>query len=422
MAPSGSPSAEGLETADRWLERLPLPQRPPAPQPTDAGSAISSVASRHGEAGLGLERRFRERDGLGDEPFYEAKNATLELSLDVALTWSRGLYRIELALLHDRVAALQPKRILDAGCEQGLVTCFIASTLPDAQVVGIDRSAAAITRGGELAALTGTDNASFNRCDLSTESPAGEPYDLILTSRSILGQAVRLPADEPAELLTGSVPADPDWRAQAMAVAGRLAVVADDHCRLITLERGGMTAIFRWFKVLAGVGFRFDRDQSATIATDEPGAAGQLLRMVEAVRESPGGGTGPDSLSAAWLLTALSPPVKLEDGVVLSGPAAESTALSAPLRVPVICCEWQGTGDSTGELERAELWELEGGSLLELRARTGDAREVRIHGPGARDQAIARLRRELDGIHGSTPVLAVPPLLGAAGEGPKAIG
>ena len=82
-------------------------------------------------------------------PLYEAKNASLDLSLDIASRFDGDFSRKYLKwFLGEGFGA--PKSILDIGCESGLLTCFYASVYPDAEVLGIDRCMTAIARAEEL--------------------------------------------------------------------------------------------------------------------------------------------------------------------------------------------------------------------------------------------------------------------------------
>ena len=74
----------------------------------------------------------------------------------------------------------QDKKILDVGCDCGIVTCFLARCCPDAEVIGIDRSANAVARARELAEKLGVTNVRFER---STLKDVRETYDVVFCSR-----------------------------------------------------------------------------------------------------------------------------------------------------------------------------------------------------------------------------------------------
>jgi len=72
-----------------------------------------------------------------------------------------------------RLFGLRPRsavssRVLEIGCGDGGNALSLAQTLPEATVVGIDASAGAIARGGELAAAAGIENLQLHCLDLQT--------------------------------------------------------------------------------------------------------------------------------------------------------------------------------------------------------------------------------------------------------------
>ena len=54
-----------------------------------------------------------------------------------------------------------PAQVLDLGCENGVLTCFIASIWPDSTVIGVDRSGPAIVAARALSDKLGLKNVSF---------------------------------------------------------------------------------------------------------------------------------------------------------------------------------------------------------------------------------------------------------------------
>jgi SAM-dependent methyltransferase len=58
-----------------------------------------------------------------------------------------------------------PSDVLDLGCENGVLTCLYATLWPDAKVIGLDRSAAAVVAARELANRLGLQNVFFEQSD-----------------------------------------------------------------------------------------------------------------------------------------------------------------------------------------------------------------------------------------------------------------
>jgi len=121
------------------------------------------------------------------ERLYRAKNANWDLSRDVTSQHAGRQYANYLSLF---VAAKEPpaaKRILDIGCDNGIVTCFYASQFPDAEVLGIDRCAEGIACAEHLVRTLGLKNVVFIHGDAfasGLESRYAEGCDLVAMTLS----------------------------------------------------------------------------------------------------------------------------------------------------------------------------------------------------------------------------------------------
>ncbi|NCC61808.1 MAG: methyltransferase domain-containing protein [Verrucomicrobiae bacterium] len=126
-----------------------------------------------------------EENERSDEEFYRLKNHTLDLSIDFA-RYSTDLYRRYFDWLYS-LRHEEPRRILDVGCENGIATCFLATLFPDAEVIGIDISEAAIMRANELKARLGLDNITFRQADAREidQMFGEEKFDWITAARML---------------------------------------------------------------------------------------------------------------------------------------------------------------------------------------------------------------------------------------------
>lgn len=102
-------------------------------------------------------------DGADADP-YELKNSSLDLSLHVGEHHASNVWR-EFAswLVNENLAP--PSEVLDLGCENGVLTCLYATLWPEATIVGVERSAAAIEAARELGKRLGLRNVSFEHSD-----------------------------------------------------------------------------------------------------------------------------------------------------------------------------------------------------------------------------------------------------------------
>jgi SAM-dependent methyltransferase len=105
----------------------------------------------------------QRESGVEIDP-YEAKNSSLDLSLYVGEYHASGMWR-EFASWLVRENLPAPFEVLDIGCENGVLTCFYAILWPNANVVGVERSQAAVSAARELAKRLGLGNVSFEQAD-----------------------------------------------------------------------------------------------------------------------------------------------------------------------------------------------------------------------------------------------------------------
>jgi len=151
------------------------------------GHFWTQIIKKHGEI-IGdrlmdsLENRLEAND---DKNFYEIKNETLQLSLDFA-SYSGDLYRKYFTWIMKQKSK-NPKRILDIGCDNGIVTCFYAILFPESEIIGIDIGENAINCARELAKRIGVKNVVFKKSDfLKLREEYSEGYFEGITSlRSI---------------------------------------------------------------------------------------------------------------------------------------------------------------------------------------------------------------------------------------------
>ncbi|NRD79761.1 class I SAM-dependent methyltransferase [Bacillus sp. BRMEA1] len=115
---------------------------------------------------------------------YEVKNHSLPLSLTIE-SWTRSFHKSFLNWLNQQ-KQLKPKRILEIGCDNGLLACWYATWFPDAEVIGIDQSVNGINCAEELAKKQGLTNVSFHRMNFNelTERFLKDSFDLIISVRT----------------------------------------------------------------------------------------------------------------------------------------------------------------------------------------------------------------------------------------------
>ncbi|MCW5823043.1 MAG: methyltransferase domain-containing protein [Cyanobacteria bacterium TGS_CYA1] len=134
-----------------------------------------------------LERAYAKLEENDEASFYEAIFA----DFDLALTFSRlriDLYKATTDWLCAVLGETMPKHILDAGCGNGILTCYLAKVFPKARVTGIDISEAGIEQARKLAEQLSLTNITFEVGDIKDYSFVKADtnddtikFDLILT-------------------------------------------------------------------------------------------------------------------------------------------------------------------------------------------------------------------------------------------------
>lgn len=131
-------------------------------------------------------------DGRIYRDLYEFKNQTLDLSLDFS-SYSTDLYRKYFEWFIN-LKGSAPNRILDIGCDNGIITCFYALLFPGCDVIGIDISENSIKCAEQLKAELALNNVSFRMAKIQDISQVFKDcsFDFITSVRT-LHEAAELP-------------------------------------------------------------------------------------------------------------------------------------------------------------------------------------------------------------------------------------
>jgi SAM-dependent methyltransferase len=105
---------------------------------------------------------------------YDLKNESLDLSLYVGEYYNSETWRAFAQWLV-REQLPTPERVLDLGCENGVVSCLLATLWPKSQIVGLDRSGPGISAARELATRLGRTNVTFEQSDDAQQFLARNP-------------------------------------------------------------------------------------------------------------------------------------------------------------------------------------------------------------------------------------------------------
>lgn len=253
--------------------------RRPSFRPGDNDRFWDWLELRHGgEARTFSDAMTARYFGGDDVDVWNVKNASLELSLDVALGFSGDLYEKQIAWFSREfrgTGGQAPRRLLDLGCENGLLTCFYGAIWPNTEVVGLDASEAAFRVATELSNRLGLTNVQFARADFVADDLGSafvkEPFDFIVSSRAIVNEAV------PSNRLFASGRPRTDaslyqpggWKT-VETILEQLARIVVPGATLVTLERLPSAALAVWFvQTLWVTGFGIDWARSGILLADE---------------------------------------------------------------------------------------------------------------------------------------------------------
>ncbi len=130
---------------------------------------------------LSKEADQTDRPGKQDD-LYNYLHADPQLSMIVTNYTDAAIIRAFCMWLSDH-RELFGKEILDVGCGTGIITCFLATILPEAHITAIDRSAGCIQTAAWVREQMGAENVEFRA--LPAEQLKGRTFDTVLSVRTM---------------------------------------------------------------------------------------------------------------------------------------------------------------------------------------------------------------------------------------------
>ena len=244
-----------------------------------------------------LERRFGtvardvgdlvhlRAEGHTDQEFYRLKNQSFELSLWLSAQFMGDFYRKYMPWFGGTVANRPVARVLDIGCDNGVLTCFYANCFPTAQVVGIDQCAEAIASAQELARRMGIGNVSFaSRDALNLSEYFGNMAFDLITATMTYNSLFEIPAMPLGWSLSQlDLPDASKWTAPL----GHVSRLLGTNAKFVSVERLTSAAGYLWWAgALRDAGLQVDWTASEILCDTIPEEASRLPVFVCA-REQP---------------------------------------------------------------------------------------------------------------------------------------
>ena len=238
--------------------------------------------------------RLLESDEADRDPgaFYRFKNRTLDAGLTFSGAFSGEILRKMCAEADAHPECFIPKaeisetggpKILEVGCDCGILSCFLAKRFPEAEVLGLDRCSESIAAAKELAERLKLTNVRFiagTPGDLTAQSEVPgnlhPGFDTVVSLRTIHENCVV--ADEeslsPEEYERACTKA---LKGYANALAGLL---VPGGC-LFTAERSDPEELIRaWQAAISEAGLTADPERRKDLACSEAGVPSPLALLV----------------------------------------------------------------------------------------------------------------------------------------------
>ncbi|WP_026675328.1 class I SAM-dependent methyltransferase [Alkalihalobacterium bogoriense] len=108
---------------------------------------------------------IKHREGNKEGEVYTVKNQNLDFSLTVAKMLAD--FYMKYCNWFFNFKELSPRKLLDIGCDNGIITCFYGVLFPHCQVIGVDKSESGIKCAEELAKKLNLKNVIFMLMDFN---------------------------------------------------------------------------------------------------------------------------------------------------------------------------------------------------------------------------------------------------------------
>lgn len=321
----------------------------------DAGLPHWSSSKAYGKYLMRSSAGKRMLDYLNDDDssddLYILKNDNLELSLAISGYNVKNFYEVYLTWwLNENLP--KPDRLLDIGCDCGILTCFYATIYPEAEILGIDKNELAVDRARELADKLGLKNVRFEVQDIHNfvNLEHNQCYDLI-TSTTVMHEVIQFPKDLAWNL--NDINLEQGMESMQPVLNGIQRLLKEDSGLYVSVDRHPIPSLTaRWVRVLNHANLKVDWDRSYMLPWDCAGKVQTFTLTVSHPHINP---PLQDTEEVLALLGSKEYAKKIGD-LVLEGPAAELLFHSFRDKQCVFSVEFDYPDDD-GEMGRIEIWQ-----------------------------------------------------------------
>lgn len=217
---------------------------------------------------------LRELENNGDrQAFYEYKNAEPDIALIYTGEYDADILRKTCNYIAEHIECFGTK-ILDVGCDCGLMSCFLAYTFPESEVFAIDRGGNGLEIGKQIAEKLGLSNISFQKALLSDLDK--DAYDTVFSMRLL--QENRMDDDRDPVLWPLMRQAEEYYLPVVSDWAVKLSEPLKDGGTLVCVDRCERDPLFLgWWMALDSAGLRLIEDSCHELECTEVGEETRLL-------------------------------------------------------------------------------------------------------------------------------------------------
>ena len=175
------------------------------------------------------------QNNAGGKRFYSMKNTVLLGSLILSSCFEYDYYVNLLTYIFEH-PELIGDRVLDVGCDCGILSCAIALMFPKKTVVGIDRCRNAILSAEELAQKAEVDNVKFIKTDIMSFEDS--PFSTILSSK--IAHEISTDPNSEFPLKVDLIEYANIFKKTFTSYVNKLSSLCTEGGRLLSIERFGL--------------------------------------------------------------------------------------------------------------------------------------------------------------------------------------
>ncbi len=230
-----------------------------------------------------FETDSEERD---HDALYTLKNRDPQVSMvtSAVFEWNYLAHICDFILGHKELFG---KRILDAGCGNGILAVFLASVFPDSRITAVDRNPYVLRTADWLIKKAGIKNIELRQTDFFDIK--GETFDTVFSSRTLADNDGDCPPMEWTDT-TESLCRSSEIRSKAHADA--LAGLTAPGGSLVAAEMNGEWNIWGWTRVLCAHDLVPDGELCGSFSIEEFNSSGRFVSAVFKTGKSLGASEG----------------------------------------------------------------------------------------------------------------------------------